>query len=34
MDDMAQGENQLFVTPEQIALWNSYQTTKQDLLIS
>ena len=34
MDNMKQGENNLYVTPAQIALWDSYQTTKQNLLIS
>lgn len=34
MDNMKQGENNLYVTPAQIALWDSYQETKQPLLIS
>lgn len=34
MDNMKQGENNLYVAPAQIALWDSYQTTKQNLLIS
>ena len=34
MDLMKQWNNQLWVTPAQVELWNSYQTVKQDKLVS